>query len=258
LLKFLFNPPAEMSRKRYLRMAVVTVTLLSVAASLLTTLIVESLTAQPALEQSGLVAVIVPLLVVPPLAYWHHNVLYKLEESKRQILELSRTDELTGLYNRRFFFELAEEHKALAQRQGYPLSLLVLDLDYFKYINDRYGHQTGDQVLCFIARSLGDIVRGSDILARYGGEEFVLLMPQTNGQEAFSLCQRIRRQLALVQARQAELPSVTLSIGAACSEQYGYQLDTLLAEADKALYQAKVGGRDTCILAGVSPSNSNQ
>jgi diguanylate cyclase (GGDEF)-like protein len=239
-----------MRRSRYLRLAVITVTLISVAVSTLITLVVESFTPEPAFKQGSLVAVIVPLLVVPPLAYWHHRVLYQLEESKRKIRELSRTDELTGLYNRRYFFELAADQQALSERHGHPLTLLVLDLDHFKRINDQYGHHTGDQVLRFTAQALAGLIRSTDILARYGGEEFVLLLPQTTDQEALTLCRRIRRELALSQSRQDDLPPVTMSIGAASSIQHGCELDTLLVEADRALYLAKAGGRDTCMLAG--------
>jgi len=234
-------------RKTYIRSSLVRVTLVSMAGSAMITLLVESLTPHPNYLQALFVAVLVPSVVAPPLIYWHGAAIFDLEASRRRIEELSRTDELTGLWNRRFFWELAEDALRLAARHHYPVSVLMMDLDRFKTINDRHGHQTGDAVLEAAARVLHAAIRKTDVLARYGGEEFVLLMPHTGGGEALWQCERLRRELA---ARGGEgLPRVTISIGVAASDRHGHDLDRLLVAADRALYQAKDQGRDCCVLS---------
>jgi diguanylate cyclase (GGDEF)-like protein len=254
MFKLLFNPPEHMKKKRYLAFAVTTVTLLSVSVSALLTFVSELFSSEPNFLQGLSLAVSVPLLVVPPLAYWHHKVLFELKKSKIKIRELSRTDSLTGILNRGYFFEQAAYHLALAKRHDYPISLILLDLDHFKNINDHFGHQIGDQVLRLTASILGDIIRDTDILARYGGEEFVLLMPQSNKEQASHLCKRLRRTVAEVQARTDHtLPVITMSMGGACSAGHGYEIDHLLSKADQALYQAKNNGRDTIVFAHPTP-----
>jgi diguanylate cyclase (GGDEF)-like protein len=249
MLERLFHPPADLSRERYLRFAVATVTLLSLAASVGATLLVELFNPQADYLRGLAVALAVPVLVVPPLAYWHHKVLYDLEAAKRTIEKLSRTDGLTGLHNRRHFFALAEQALALARRHGQPAALLILDLDHFKAVNDRHGHQTGDQVLARAARIMQGAVRQADVLARYGGEEFVLLAPHAGAEEARQICRRLRRALERGQAAEGGPARVTVSIGAALAERAGWDLEALLARADQALYQAKEAGRDTFVLA---------
>lgn len=245
MLNHIFHPPPEMPRGRYLRMTVITVTVLSVGLSVLLTTAVEAFADQPNYSQGLITAFLVPLLVVPPLAYWHHQTLYELESSRRKIRELSRQDPLTGLTNRRYFFELASAQAALAQRHGQPLTLLLLDLDDFKQVNDTCGHQIGDEVLHQTAKVFTQSIRETDILARYGGEEFIILLPQTRTLQACALCRRLQENLALAAFPDLGLPQVTVSIGGACSDRYGWNLHQLLAQADQALYQAKADGRDT-------------
>lgn len=191
----LFHPPPGMARGAYLRLSILAVTGISIAASVAVTVVVQLSTARTDFLEGLLVAVGVPLLVVPPLAYWHHNVLFDLEASKRTIEELSRTDGLTGVMNRSFFFETVPDALRLAERHGYPVALLLMDLDHFKSVNDRFGHQAGDEVLRSTAATVQQTVRGTDILARYGGEEFVVLMPHTGEEEAAGLCGRLRSRL---------------------------------------------------------------
>ncbi|MCB2186505.1 MAG: GGDEF domain-containing protein [Deltaproteobacteria bacterium] len=250
MFKYLMHPPAEMPRGRYLRRAVATVTLLSVGLSVAVTVGLEILTPQPDFARGLFVAVSVPLCLVPFLSYWHSKVLFELETAKRRIEDLSRTDALTGLNNRRHFFDTAEQMLALARRHGHPVTALLLDLDHFKAVNDRFGHLAGDEVLRRTAATLASVVRGTDLLARYGGEEFVLLLPHTAGAEALRFCGRLRDQLAETWRAAADgLPQVTVSIGAACSQEHGLELGPLLAAADQALYQAKEQGRDGAVLA---------
>jgi len=257
VFKHLFHPPPEMPKRRYLWSAVTTVALISVGVSVTVTFILELFTAQPNYAMGFLIAVGVPLIVVPPLAYWHHNVLFELEKTKRQVEELSRTDPLTGLLNRRYFFEKAADHLALSQRHGHPISLLLIDLDHFKQINDRFGHQAGDSVLQSTAAVLRNTTRNVDIPARYGGEEFVLLMPHTDGDAALTFCRRLQRALADEPAGGVGgIPPVTASIGIACSKPHGYEIDRLLAKADDALYRAKAMGRNTHQFSGPTLSEN--
>lgn len=246
--RFLLAPP-HLDRKRYLRTATIRSTILSMLISMTITPVVEYFTPNPDYLWGMIIAGLVPLLVVPPLTYRHHLLLHELQKSKQKIQELSRTDELTKLANRRYFFEQAEHHFYLAERHQHPISILIIDLDYFKSINDRFGHQVGDQVLAHTAAILKESIRSTDILARYGGEEFVLLMPQTAAENTIQFCQRLKKTIACRQIDRSNLPAVTLSMGIASSEKCGYDLEEILFQADKAMYQAKNRGRNNYVIA---------
>lgn len=161
------------------------------------------------------------------------------------------TDPLTGISNRRFFERrLAEEVERWARQSG-PLVCMLVDVDYFKRVNDEYGHQVGDRVLRQIASLLGQDLRGSDVLARYGGEEFVLLLPGTNPSQGAAIAERLRSRVEhvpFVLADGSRL-GVTVSIGLGCLqpgvETYGPDPAAwLFQKVDAALYEAKEGGRN--------------
>jgi diguanylate cyclase (GGDEF)-like protein len=165
-----------------------------------------------------------------------------LQHANAELAKIATTDVLTGIWNRRHFLEMAGTLKLQASRYGHPLSLLLLDIDHFKSINDRHGHPTGDQVLIELTRRLQPAVRGTDVLARWGGEEFVLLSPGCGAHEAVRLAEKLR-------ARVAELPfagvgGVTISLGAA-ELQPDETIDSLFKRVDTALYEAKAAGRNT-------------
>lgn len=173
-----------------------------------------------------------------------------LEEANRQLESLSTTDALTGINNRRHFNEELKREIARSIRYNSPLSLLMLDIDFFKKINDTYGHLFGDEVLKAIGQILRNSLRKHDICARYGGEEFVVLLPETGPREAFVAAEKIRtivagKQIAFEQA----IASVTISIGIA---QFDASMtedeNKLIDAADKALYQAKRSGRNKSII----------
>lgn len=175
------------------------------------------------------------------------------QEIARQSAEsLARLDSLTGLRNRRSFLESAEAIWSTAERNGRPLSLVIMDIDYFKRINDRYGHESGDRVLVDIAGLLPQSCRAGDILARWGGEEFVLLLPETDIEQACQLAERIRQSIAgrrlTVKNR---LIAYTASFGVAERGDKA-NLDHLLGEADERLYTAKSKGRNRVVGAPVS------
>ncbi|NPV87852.1 MAG: diguanylate cyclase [Anaerolineae bacterium] len=171
-----------------------------------------------------------------------------------RVEELAVTDGLTGLYNRRHFFALAENECERARRYDKPLSLLMIDIDRFKSFNDSYGHLAGDQALRAVAETSRAALRRMDILARYGGEEFVALLPETQSYEAREAAERLRQNIA---ALEIPLPQggsgrVTLSIGLAAAQGMLVNLETMLDCADRALYAAKQNGRnrvEVCRLA---------
>jgi diguanylate cyclase (GGDEF)-like protein len=156
------------------------------------------------------------------------------------------TDPLTGLANRRYFFERLEQALSLAQRHDHPMSLIVCDLDHFKQINDRLGHLTGDRVLEGLGHLLRRECRKEDLPARFGGEEFVVLLPETNARGAGAVAERLRTELACLELRDDGEP-VTGSFGIA-EHEAGDDDGMLVGRADAALYAAKEMGRNRCFI----------
>ncbi|MGB7524768.1 MAG: GGDEF domain-containing protein [Castellaniella sp.] len=170
-----------------------------------------------------------------------------LQAANQELERQSQTDGLTHLANRRHFDQaLAREH-ARWRRTGSPLSLMMLDVDYFKRVNDLYGHQVGDDCLRAIAQVLRDnVARSADLAARYGGEEFACLLPETDSESARIVAERIRTAVAQPELlnTQGDRPRVTLSIGIATLAGGRADASELLAAADAQLYAAKQAGRD--------------
>jgi diguanylate cyclase (GGDEF)-like protein len=171
---------------------------------------------------------------------------------ERQLVELrrlARTDELTGALNRAALLGDGQHQLALCQRQQRPFSALLLDLDFFKRINDTWGHQAGDDALRHSFRTLRDDLRSYDVLfGRYGGEEFVLFLPGVAMAQACALAERLRATLAAHPLVRAEQPAIPLTVSIGVSEAtVGTSLDPLLARADAALYRAKAGGRNRVV-----------
>jgi len=169
----------------------------------------------------------------------------KTEELKK----LTITDSLTGLLNRRYLYERLKDELGRAQRYGHHFSLLMLDLDGFKYCNDTLGHLFGDKILKNISESLITAVRSMDVVARYGGDEFMVILPETDEQLAIDIAERVRSALAVhvARARSDEGPGphvLTTSIGIVCYPQHGETLEMLLEHVDKALYRAKNSGKN--------------
>jgi len=172
-----------------------------------------------------------------------NRLLQQLNDSLQQ---LAATDPLTGLANRRTLMELGDKECKRAQRFRHPLSLLMLDIDSFKSINDHWGHQLGDRVICATANICRLNSRdGLDIVARLGGEEFVLMLPETSGDVAAQRAEQLRHLLSSQQviSEHGDLVEFTVSIGVACFHRT-MSMDQLLNDADKALYLAKKNGRN--------------
>jgi diguanylate cyclase (GGDEF)-like protein len=172
------------------------------------------------------------------------------ERSELRLLELAQTDALTGLPNRIRLKETFERERRRAERENKPFSLLVLDLDHFKTINDDYGHEAGDLLLRRVADALRQCLRASDLPARLGGEEFGVLLANTNADQAASVSEKIRSHIEKLEVGfEGQTLSVTLSGGIAVLGDDGNSLRALLREADNRMYEAKAAGRNRIILA---------
>jgi diguanylate cyclase (GGDEF)-like protein len=162
-----------------------------------------------------------------------------------QTQQLAITDDLTGLYNRRGLFELGRREVERAVRFGHCLSVLMLDIDHFKAVNDSYGHQTGDQVLQILSKRCLENIREIDILGRYGGEEFVILLPESNPENTQQVAERLRKLIENqpFPTRQGSV-QITISLGLATVCEREEDLAALIERADQALYIAKRSGRN--------------
>lgn len=185
------------------------------------------------------------------------QVQQQLREANALLSELSIRDGLTGLYNRRHFDSVAEVEWGRARRQHSWISLLMLDADNFKNLNDTYGHQRGDECLRAIARALdAESRRNYDIAARYGGEEFAIMLPGANTEGALQVAEVIRRAVRDLDLKHSGTAAgiVTISIGVcSCRPQVDDQVETMVRDADTALYLAKQRGRDRVEVAGRVP-----
>ena len=164
--------------------------------------------------------------------------------------ELSVTDELTGLYNRRYFNQRFEREVLRAKRYKRPLTAIMIDIDYFKNYNDINGHILGDEVLKKVANLLESNIRKADILARYGGEEFVLLLPEIDKDHSFQVAEKLRRTIEtnnFPEEHKQPNKKITISLGISTLLEDTYAAQELLDFADKALYKAKKLGRNQVV-----------
>jgi diguanylate cyclase (GGDEF)-like protein/PAS domain S-box-containing protein len=174
----------------------------------------------------------------------------EIQELQTRLKEQVIRDPLTGLHNRRFLDETLSRELARAKREGYPVSLLMIDVDHFKLINDTYGHPAGDEILKALASLLRASCREGDIACRYGGEEFVALLPRAPAEVAHERAEQWREAFAALATRHGEFEiRATFSVGIASFPQHAYDPDNLLARADAALYAAKQAGRNRCFNA---------
>ncbi|MDH5423598.1 MAG: diguanylate cyclase [Gammaproteobacteria bacterium] len=175
------------------------------------------------------------------------------KEMEDRLLKLSRYDDLTQVYNRRVFYSEAEKQLEIARRYLRQVAVLMMDLDYFKRVNDQYGHHAGDQVLKQFVGICKDSMRHTDFIGRTGGEEFAVFSPETDQDEAIKLAERICRRTRESKLNvDGEVIKYTVSIGVAIVGKTTDKIDNLLSSADKALYKAKASGRD-CVRSFDSP-----
>lgn len=170
----------------------------------------------------------------------------EITKIKQEMERLAHTDFLTGLANRRYFMQRLTEETERVKRGNQPMSVLLLDMDEFKNVNDTYGHDIGDRVLQVIASVTQEVKRISDIAARIGGEEFAMLLPDTDREGAIKLAQRLRRTIneQMIADAKGQPIRVTASIGVATMSHADHGIDHILTHADRALYRAKGGGKN--------------
>jgi diguanylate cyclase (GGDEF)-like protein len=169
-------------------------------------------------------------------------------ELVRKLKEASIRDALTGLYNRRYFFDAGKKFHSCALRDSMTLAVAMIDIDFFKKVNDTHGHKAGDEVLKHVADGLSGRFRGSDIVARYGGEEFCVLAVNMNRQAALTVFDELRRSIERSRTRvDGASISVTVSIGVCCEPHKS--LEEMLATADAMLYQCKRSGRNRVLAS---------
>lgn len=202
-------------------------------------------------EPVGIFNILICMLVIWSFAHYYEA---GREKFSSQLINLAERDSLTGLLNRMRFSDLVESEIFNAGVRGQQVSLVLLDIDHFKRINDRYGHPLGDRVLVYLARLLGSLVRKSDYVFRIGGEEFCLLLPGAGEKEALRVAEQIAHHLT----RRALWPDaldlqLTVSIGIAVSDRDGVNMEELYYAADQRLYAAKAAGRNRIVASGCLP-----
>ena len=190
------------------------------------------------------------LVLVAAVALFQGRLLRADFLAERALAWTARHDSLSGVLARGYLVELAGHDLALARRYGRPLAIAMLDIDYFKRVNDRWGHAVGDALLCAVSRACSTQLRASDYFGRVGGEEFVCVMPETGEEEALACAERMRQAVAAIRLdTPGGAVACTISLGVAALDPAHADFGALLAAADAALYRAKAGGRDRVALA---------
>jgi diguanylate cyclase (GGDEF)-like protein len=220
--------------------------LLSVLLSIIAVVNIEGMPVVPAL----ILSIIIPAIIVPIVSWRNIGLSIKLKKLEQQMRHLATWDALTGLLNRQIFYRSAQKYLDHARQTGEPFSVMMLDLDHYKAINDTYGHPIGDRVLIAFGSLLKEHLSEHNILGRIGGEEFAAVLPGVRRNEAIKLAEAIHtrlRSLTITEGNQT-VP-VSVSIGVACYPGEGTaDIGHLLHEADRALYRAKQTGRSRTII----------
>ncbi len=180
-------------------------------------------------------------LLLGLIYYFTAKLIRRLADARMQIEKIAITDELTGLFNRRYLLSRFTEEFEQGKRLNTNLSCIIVDIDHFKFVNDQFGHLAGDEVLKEIARQFRNIVRAYDIVGRYGGEEFLIILPDSNLEQAWNFAERTRMKIkenAIGGSR------ITISLGVTCLQESDVSIDDMIKRADDALYTAKNTGRD--------------
>jgi diguanylate cyclase (GGDEF)-like protein len=231
--------------------------LLSVGTTLL---ILERLgpAAGTILREAMTISTCVPLLVAPPATWLVARLILRAEYGRQRAHRLASTDPLTGAVNRRQFFAQGQQELMRATRSNYGVALLLLDLDFFKRINDTHGHAAGDTVLKATAECCAGHLRPSDILVRLGGEEFAILLSDVTEAQALQAAERVRLSIEalVITVAGGAVITPTVSIGVSCNHRGNSSLDELLAAADRAMYTAKREGRNR-VSANVIPAGGS-
>lgn len=203
----------------------------------------------------SLAAVVVGALLLAFFFWLTGRVGRRTDLNEKALLELATHDGLTGLYNQRTFYSLLEDEFIRVRRYKRPVSLLLLDIDHFKQVNDTYGHRVGDRILRGVSDHLMSQLRSMDLACRYGGEEMTVILPETSLVAGQQLADRLRQSIEknpFVVDNEQQV-QITVSIGVASFPEHGEKVSTLVASADKALYAAKKGGRNRVCIPEQQP-----
>jgi diguanylate cyclase len=188
------------------------------------------------------------------LAYLAHYYFGAVLRAERRLHDLATTDVLTGLANRRRVMQVASQQLGRRRRDGTPLSFMLGDVDHFKAVNDRHGHDTGDRVLIKVAGAMKAATREADTVSRWGGEEFLVVLPETDLATALMVAERVResvRQISVMHGSQAVNVTITLGVS---TLRDGESLDDAIARADAAMYQGKIDGRNRSVAETLPPA----
>ena len=189
------------------------------------------------------ISVVAPLIIAPPISAAVLSLLYQLAEARAALVTMSETDPLTGVGNRRYFLERARLALAESAANGKSASIILLDIDKFKRLNDSYGHALGDEAIMVVANVCRQSLRAGDVFCRWGGEEFIVLLPAAGLRAACGLAERLRASVAAT-AIKGVPEGVTISLGVAELRSGTETLDQMIANADRQLYLAKDLGRN--------------
>ncbi len=239
--------------------ALMTVTLVLVPVVALLAPLLVMLLGRGSPVAAAQVAALSALILVPAIGALVLQLLFQLEHARARLSVLATQDALTGVHNRRYFFEMAEREWSRCKRYGEDAALLLIDADNFKAINDVYGHLCGDRLLVAIAKAVRATLRQPDLMARFGGEEMVVLLPHTDPLGALDVAERIRERVAGGRLDwQGEKVGTTVSVGVASYAGDDRTLDALVHDADLALYAAKKAGRNCVRAAPIKPRRSGE
>lgn len=238
----------KLGRKRAIAAITVVSMFLSVVATLANLYVFGFLDSSYVTLVSIFIAMFVPLIVAFPVAWFTVNMVFEIHKLEEEARNLVTYDALTGLLSRRAFLEQANYLCRLAMRQGAGFTILILDLDHFKKINDNYGHAAGDRVLETFGKIVRQISRSSDLAGRIGGEEFAFVLPYTTAEQALNFTERLHQTIReTVVDDHGVAIRFSVSIGVAFCAQM-VTVEKAMALADKALYQAKKSGRNQSVI----------
>lgn len=200
--------------------------------------------------QGYILAIVIPAVIASIVGYIDLNLYFELEQSRQEIRALANTDELTQIFNRSYFLELAKREIERSRRTGHPLAVILFDIDNFKKVNDSLGHLAGDFVLRETCRACKVMTRPYDIFARFGGEEFIFLLPDADKARAKVVADRLRQVIAEhTITHNNTIVRITVSVGIAVFDPKRDTLDDLIRRADSALYRAKRLGKNRLEVA---------
>lgn len=237
---------------------VILITIFSVLVSVLLTFIVFYLRQDYTnLYVSISIAIIVPLIVAPLASWPLATMLMKIDGLEKEMRELATYDSLTGLLNRRAFFHNANKFIYFAEREQMPFSVIALDLDKFKNINDSYGHSAGDEVLKHFGKAVNAVIRKGDLIGRIGGEEFALLLPNASENVAIVFSERLHsivRESTINHDQSLIKYSISMGLVSLLPNKTD-NIESILKKADKSLYLAKEKGKNCTVVFNADKAN---